>query len=92
MLLRRGSAAIVPGYNRYPDEKGTESLLLIRLSEKSLRYNRYPDEKGTERLHNTCHAASAPFVTTVTPMKRGLKDYIILAMPHRLRLLQPLPR
>ena len=40
-------------------------------------YNRYPDEKGTEshstrlRLRGLARGAS---VTTVTPMKRGLKD------------------
>ena len=35
-------------YNRYPDEKGTESQqrALARILEH--RYNRYPDEKGTE--------------------------------------------
>ena len=38
-------------YNRYPDEKGTESTvtsLSRRLGEPG--YNRYPDEKGTESM------------------------------------------
>ena len=35
-------------------------------------YNRYPDEKGTESLHPWINPSSL-FVTTVTPMKRGLK-------------------
>ena len=42
----------------------------------SSSYNRYPDEKGTERKNVPAsliafHQSSA--VTTVTPMKRGLK-------------------
>ena len=37
-------------------------------------YNRYPDEKGTER-GKTTHRG----VTTVTPMKRGLKDFIFFS-------------
>ena len=37
-------------YNRYPDEKGTESRI-GSLSERARQcYNRYPDEKGTESL------------------------------------------
>ena len=42
----------VVGYNRFPDEKGTESdnndliSYLVPMS-----YNRFPDEKGTERSH-----------------------------------------
>ena len=37
------------GYNRYPDEKGTESSQIIDQRSGGLTgYNRYPDEKGTE--------------------------------------------
>ena len=36
-------------------------------------YNRYPDEKGTERLLFAMSTAAPVKVTTVTPMKRGLK-------------------
>ena len=50
----------VVGYNRYPDEKGTESIPACQLQRypdekgtestiRTNRYNRYPDEKGTER-------------------------------------------
>ena len=38
----------VVGYNRYPDEKGTESLTFPNVALTSIGYNRYPDEKGTE--------------------------------------------
>ena len=53
-------------------------------------YNRYPDEKGTESL------LDLPFkqphiVTTVTPMKRGLKD-CRRGDYQQDRQLQPLPR
>ena len=38
------------GYNRYPDEKGTESRgTSDGTGESRGCYNRYPDEKGTER-------------------------------------------
>ena len=36
------------GYNRYPDEKGTERPLQMTAHTISSSYNRYPDEKGTE--------------------------------------------
>ena len=35
-------------YNRYPDEKGTESLQCLSIEMTAPGYNRYPDEKGTE--------------------------------------------
>ena len=36
-------------YNRYPDEKGTESSLFQSITSVEVgSYNRYPDEKGTE--------------------------------------------
>ena len=37
-------------------------------------YNRYPDEKGTERINKKDDIKKTLGVTTVTPMKRGLKD------------------
>ena len=59
-------------YNRYPDEKGTESILDSGNTAHECCYNRYPDEKGTERASK--HRPKALLmVTTVTPMKRGLK-------------------
>ena len=61
-------------YNRYPDEKGTERIQnTAQPSTRSMNsYNRYPDEKGTEsgRINETRDLRE---VTTVTPMKRGLK-------------------
>ena len=60
-------------YNRYPDEKGTESLTILPCQRINIRgYNRYPDEKGTERSTSR-RAHRSSLVTTVTPMKRGLK-------------------
>ena len=41
------------GYNRYPDEKGTESDHPKRKITTLVRYNRYPDEKGTESRDNS---------------------------------------
>ena len=35
-------------YNRFPDEKGTESNNRGARVEDGCRYNRFPDEKGTE--------------------------------------------
>ena len=40
--------SIATGYNRYPDEKGTERPYTTRHYETLNRYNRFPDEKGTE--------------------------------------------
>ena len=61
------------GYNRFPDEKGTERVLPLP---RNLRhpdgYNRFPDEKGTERATlGRCNEDG--LVTIVSPMKRGLK-------------------
>ena len=61
-------------YNRYPDEKGTESSSELKITGTVLScYNRYPDEKGTERFAVAVVLADFTRVTTVTPMKRGLK-------------------
>ena len=48
--------------------------MTVRGALEDYGYNRYPDEKGTERpLQMTAHTISSIPVTTVTPMKRGLK-------------------
>ena len=39
-------------------------------------YNRYPDEKGTESSLAGALQRYSPPVTTVTPMKRGLKENV----------------
>ena len=55
-------------------------------------YNRFPDEKGTESTSST-PALTAPLeVTTVTPMKRGLKVQARNRLRPHLDQLQPLPR
>ena len=61
-------------YNRYPDEKGTERTSPDQYYQSPRGYNRYPDEKGTERLWFFLRLARFSLVTTVTPMKRGLKE------------------
>ena len=37
------------------------------------RYNHCPDEKGTERSVVISDLSNCPVVTTIAPMKRGLK-------------------
>ena len=47
--LRLVRCALPSRYNRYPDEKGTESSgIQTETQPPILSYNRYPDEKGTE--------------------------------------------
>ena len=61
-------------YNRFPDEKGTESVCPSRqLPVLSRSYNRFPDEKGTESQAWEMEHLDHERVTTVSPMKRGLK-------------------
>ena len=79
------------GYNRYPDEKGTERHPESHADSRGTGYNRYPDEKGTERLIICICDDQRKDVTTVTPMKRGLKasEGIVIVT---VGALQPLPR
>ena len=54
----------VVGYNRFPDEKGTEREPADKLSDKDdtldACYNRFPDEKGTEsKPVRACQLVSA---------------------------------
>ena len=73
----------VVGYNRFPDEKGTESTLLYQQRHRVGGYNRFPDEKGTEsEIRHTIHKYICR-VTTVSPMKRGLKDTTASPRPAR---------
>ena len=44
------SVVVRQGYNRYPDEKGTERYKTRYKQAAQVCYNRYPDEKGTESL------------------------------------------
>ena len=88
---RRRRRESYPSYNRYPDEKGTESEDKILQYAPEDGYNRYPDEKGTESLRRA-HAVRVYLVTTVTPMKRGLKESYLEAERDSYLQLQPLPR
>ena len=66
------------GYNHCPDEKGTERRITERPSSQRVHgYNHCPDEKGTESI--VCLLCAHPFreVTTIAPMKRGLKVPIV---------------
>ena len=83
---------VTDSYNRYPDEKGTESEPTRRSARHCRSYNRYPDEKGTERPDMRCMLVGSHKLQPLPPMKRGLK---VLVAPERLRCLnrlQPLPR
>ena len=63
------------GYNHCPDEKGTESNgdnSVIPTIEQA-GYNHCPDEKGTERIQLLQMQIEIFIVTTIAPMKRGLK-------------------
>ena len=56
-------------YNRFPDEKGTESRARRYLTTVS------PMKRGLKELEAV--------VTTVSPMKRGLKDFLCLQAYNR---------
>ena len=58
----------------------------------STSYNRYPDEKGTESLDAFQEVLNEYVVTTVTPMKRGLKVLNQQVASGAATMLQPLPR
>ena len=60
-------------YNRFPDEKGTERNHKRKESVFVVGYNRFPDEKGTESRITRFGGQGLTEVTTVSPMKRGLK-------------------
>ena len=72
--LRISVISLSSCYNRFPDEKGTESRADNRSHRSQSCYNRFPDEKGTERPHKAPGNITGVGVTTVSPMKRGLKD------------------
>ena len=57
-----------------------------------MRYNRFPDEKGTESSFSLSLEACSCEVTTVSPMKRGLKVSIGSAPCVPRQMLQPFPR
>ena len=79
-------------YNRFPDEKGTESTNACGFGSVSLgRYNRFPDEKGTESVTLERGECCLLLVTTVSPMKRGLKAHSLI-LTKALQTLQPFPR
>ena len=61
-------------YNPCPDEKGTERTPPTPRRHELQCYNPCPDEKGTES-HAQAHATRHQPVTTLAPMKRGLKDH-----------------
>ena len=54
-------------------KRGLKEYSKSHLQQQRQRYNRFPDEKGTERHIITLHGTSGEIVTTVSPMKRGLK-------------------
>ena len=59
-----------------PMKRGLKEGTVSNLKTAAFSYNRYPDEKGTESLVPDAENPLLPTssrVTTVTPMKRGLK-------------------
>ena len=80
-------------YNHCPDEKGTESLWGWQTPHRAgPSYNHCPDEKGTESSDDKYHIAEIRWVTTIAPMKRGLKGDLRDAFNLVRCALQPLPR
>ena len=64
-------------------------LMMAKFADNWTGYNRYPDEKGTESLYVGAMPVrpSESMVTTVTPMKRGLK----VCPSHVLVVLESVP-
>ena len=54
-------------YNRFPDEKGTESSGKTYVKNHQISYNRFPDEKGTER---ECRHPHRPRLSVLQPFPR----------------------
>ena len=54
-------------------KRGLKDIVAMDVAESRKRYNRFPDEKGTERGIQVAETRHLQFVTTVSPMKRGLK-------------------
>ena len=80
-------------YNRFPDEKGTESLFLRRSALPCACYNRFPDEKGTESVQLESKLLFLGFSYNRFPDEKGTERLIVDLLPiHILSKLQPLPR
>ena len=65
----------VVGYNRFPDEKGTESnLKFVDTDRCSSVTTVSPMKRGLKDDSRKSEPGFPDLVTTVSPMKRGLKD------------------
>ena len=78
-LSERIEAGKCPVTTVTPMKRGLKEDRRVCSLSTSESYNRYPDEKGTEShgrwsITDTNRPAITRTVTTVTPMKRGLKD------------------
>ena len=62
-------------YNHCPDEKGTERRWMRLETPSDISYNHCPDEKGTESTTEVRAFKVEAQVTTIAPMKRGLKAH-----------------
>ena len=79
-------------YNRYPDEKGTESRIYVDETSVCGVTTVTPMKRG---LKVNCDLSPLLQVTTVTPMKRGLKVSLSELVDNAywiVQQLQPLPR
>ena len=78
-------------YNRYPDEKGTESGVFIAIHLITKCYNRYPDEKGTEsQIDRGCRSPRQSY--NRYPDEKGTESSPSSILTLCLSMLQPLPR
>ena len=80
-------------YNRFPDEKGTESFGSVKslLTELGVTIVS-PMKRGLKDQYETTPENVLALVTIVSPMKRGLKgEYVKLAVENE-QLLQSFPR
>ena len=94
-LIKRRQQAEEKSYNRYPDEKGTESLdRKCEVVEVYRGYNRYPDEKGTERVIGHAVHSKEDLLQRYNryPDEKGTESLHHHPLHLRATLLQPLPR
>ena len=85
----------VEGYNRFPDEKGTERLLIpLFLHHPPLVTIVSPMKRGLKDLTPDSRARSLASVTIVSPMKRGLKAHVTPCRqaPIQVTIVSPMKR
>jgi len=61
----------------HPDEKGTESQLLLGLAQEVHHRKAHPDEKGTESICYLSRTGCRRRIARPIPMKRELKGFLV---------------